>query len=81
MRRIPHTRWWMCRPPLVSTFPGHHETCARIIRALVRMKSQEARNPVRRRKPARWPSSPRKCVGNWMSMLTSARNRGTGAMV
>src|SRR2546423_4396650 len=44
MSTMPHTRWWMCRSPLV-TLPGHHGTLGeRISRALVRMKRNAPRN-------------------------------------
>jgi hypothetical protein len=45
----------MCVPPLVSTLPGHHETCARIMCALVRMKPNESTKAIRIRK---WVSLP-----------------------
>ena len=54
---MPHTRWCRCSPELVSTLPGHHDTCARIIRALVRMKRNETRKASRTRKAASRPGS------------------------
>ena len=42
----------MCRPPGL-TFPGHHETSARIIRVLKRMKPKESSIEPSRIRPAR----------------------------
>jgi hypothetical protein len=47
-------------PLLVWTLPGHQDTCARIMCALVRMKPNEQTNAIRTRK---WSSLP----GIWIS--------------
>jgi hypothetical protein len=49
----------MCRPPLVSTLPGHHDTWALIMWVLVRMKANVLTNAIKIRK---WVSLP----GTWM---------------
>ena len=54
---IPQTMWWMWRPPLVSTLPGHQLTWARIMWALVRMKPNESRNAQMQRNSASRPVS------------------------
>lgn len=46
--------WWMWVPP-TETLPGHHETCARIMWALVLMKLQEMRKETKKRN---WGSRP-----------------------
>ena len=46
-------------PPLVSTLPGHQDTCARIMCALVLMNPNEPTNAIRIRK---WGSLP----GAWI---------------
>jgi hypothetical protein len=53
--RIPQTMWWMCRPPLVSTFPGHQLTWALIMWVLVRMKPKATRKAQMQRN---WGSRP-----------------------
>ena len=47
MKTTPNTTWWMCIPP-GSTFPGHHRTCARIMRTLNRMTPNPTMNAHRK---------------------------------
>jgi hypothetical protein len=57
-----HERYQQTKRPrkrAPAAFPGHHDTCARIMCALPRMKPKEQTNAIRTR---RWISLP----GTWI---------------
>ena len=56
----PKTAWWICTPPGV-TLPGHHFTCARIIRTLNRMNANAAMNATKKQKSRSLPGSTTDC--------------------
>src|SRR5918992_5375638 len=70
---MPKTRWWTCRPPSVSTLPGHQVTFGlRIRRALVRMKRNDPSSASMSTSPDRAPSWESNVCSPPISRMTSA---------
>jgi hypothetical protein len=60
MKIRPKVAWWTCTPPGV-TLPGHHFTCARIIRTLKRMKTNAAMKATKKQKSRSRPVATTDC--------------------
>jgi hypothetical protein len=56
MNTSPNTTWWMCVPP-AATLPGHHFTCARIIRTLNLMNKNARMKKTRKQNKRSLPAS------------------------
>src|SRR5215470_17146555 len=65
MKIRPKTAWWTCSPPGL-TLPGHHFTCARIIRTLKRMNANAAMNATKKQKSRSLPVATTDC---WNQLL------------
>jgi hypothetical protein len=56
----PKIAWWTCTPPGV-TLPGHHRTCARIIRTLNRMNPNAAMKATKKQNNRSLPVATTDC--------------------
>jgi hypothetical protein len=60
MKIKPKVAWWTCTPPGV-TLPGHHLTCARIIRTLNRIKRNVIMKATKKEKSRSFPAATTEC--------------------